>query len=185
MDKSTICTMALRLMGQSDYVKDSPGYNACELFFSQALYELIAAHDWSFARRRKVLARDEGGQFIIPDDCLRIIELEGLKHWRVYGQRIRVEGDEEPDGDVVLVYTSSSMANRGEIPDGLPEFARALVVRLAAYICPSVANNPSLRINFEREAQEVLDRAMTHDTQQDNSNDQHPLEGLLNSSIVA
>lgn len=176
--------MALRLVGQSDYVKDSPGYNACELFFPQALYELLAAHDWSFARRRKVLARDDGGQFIIPSDCLRIIELEGIRNWRKYGERIRVEGDEPPQADVAMVYTSSSFANRGEFPDHLPEFTRALIVRLAAYICPSLANDKDLRINFEREAQEVLDRAMTHDTQQDNSNDQHPLAGLLNNSLL-
>ncbi len=184
MDKGTICTMALRLMGTADYVKDSPGYNACELYFSQALHELLAAHDWSFARRRKVLAKDEGGQFIIPEDCLRVIELEGLKNWRKYGKRIRVEGDEVPGKEVAMIYTTSSMANRGEIPDNVPEFARALVVRLAAYIAPSVANNPGLRVGFEREAQEVLNMAMTHDTQQDNSNDQHPLAGLLDNSLL-
>ncbi len=186
MDKGTICTMALRLIGSSDLASGSSGQKACELYFSQALYELLAAHDWSFARRRRVLEPEEFEEvYKLPDDCLRIIEVQGLKNWRKYGRHIHPDKDCEPEKEVALIYTSSSMANRGEVDDNVPEFTRALIVRLAAYIAPSVANDKQLRWQLEQEAQEILSAAMTHDTQQDNSNDQHPLRGLLDNSLLA
>ena len=185
MDKATICPMALRLVGEYEYEAQSSAWNACEVYFKQALDEMAAVHDWSFFRRRSVLSKNSEGEYTIPFDCLRIVELRGLRNWRIFGTRIRPESDRDPGGDVEMVYTSNCMSNRGEVPDTVPEFVHALVCRLAGYLAASLAANQQLRIAMEQECEVWLDRAMTHDTQNDNSNDQHPLKRLMERDILA
>lgn len=183
MDKSTVCNMALRLIGEHEYVAGTPGYETTELFFPQSYRELLATHDWSFARRRKELKANERGEYELPADCLRIVEIEGLRKWRKYGRMVRNEaGGNSPD--IVLVYTTSSLANRGEVPEEVPEFVRALYTQLAAYIAVPICNDSQRAQGLLKEARELTYAAMTHDTQQDNSNDQHPLDRILNHSIT-
>ena len=183
MDKSTVCNMALRLIGEHEYVAGTPGYESTELFFPQCYRELLAAHNWSFARRRKELQANERGEYELPPDCLRIVEVRGVSRWRKYGRMLRPE-NQDVHPEIELIYTSSSLANRGEVPEEVPEFVRALVTRLAAYVAVPICNDPQRAQGLMREAREQCYQAMTHDTQQDNSNDQHPLDRILNESIT-
>lgn len=178
-----MCNMALRLIGEHEYVAGTPGYETTELFFPQCYRELLAAHDWSFARRRKGLQVNEHGEYELPADCLRIVEVIGLRSWRKYGRMIRPESGGNST-DIELVYTSSSLANRGEVPEEVPEFVRALYTQLAAYIAVPICNDPQRAQGLMREARELTYAAMTHDTQQDGSNDQHPLDRIMNQSIT-
>lgn len=184
MDKATVCTMALRLIGEYEYEAQSSAWNACEVYYKQALDELAAGHDWSFFRRRAVLTKNEEGEYEIPFDCIRIVQLRGLRNWRIYGTMIRPDSPYDIEGEVEMIYTSNCMSNRGEVPDTVPEFVHALVARLAGYLAAALAANQQLRLAMEQECEVWLDRAMTHDTQGDNSNDQHPLKGLLARDIL-
>ena len=89
-----------------------------------------------------------------------------------------------PEGDVVIVYTSSQLADMGLVPNRVPMFARVLVLRLAAALAAAVSHDDKKSEYFLGMAHRELQEAMTLDTQQDNSNDQHPLDMMIYNSIT-
>lgn len=184
MDKSTVCSMALNAIGKADYAGGTPGGEACDLYFGHVYAELLSKHDWSFARRIVTLAADDEGRYTIPPDCLRIVELVGLRNWRIYGTKIHPELEAEAEGRVEIIYTSSQLADRGELPDRCRAFIQAVVLKLAATLAAAVAHDDRKSDLFEGLALRALREAMTLDTQQDNSNDQHPLNRMLDNSIT-
>lgn len=184
MDKSTLASMALGLLGEQDYMRDTPCYNTIELYFGQTLKEMLGTADWSFARSRRVLKVAPDGSFTIPTDCLRIIELQGLAHWRKYGASIWPEMREKASS-ITLIYTSSHLASCGELPDNIPEFVAAFVEKLAAACCMRVLNDKNRRMEHLQMAKLLLDIALTHDVQQDNSNDQHPFKRIVAQGITS
>ena len=184
MDKSEACQMALHEIGEHDYVTGTPGYDACELYFRQTFLFLLKRHDWSFARKRAKLTRGDSG-WDLPADCLSIVELEGLPHWRKFGSRLVPELDSWSSEEVFLVYTSSEAVARGCIPDDMPDFAQAFIYHLAASICGCVSGDEAKRQELLGKAESGLREAMWLDARQDASNDQHPLERLMNDSITA
>lgn len=183
MNKETVCQMALHEIGEHSYVEGTPGYAACELYFRQTFLFLLRRFDWSFARKRVRLQRS-GEVWVLPEDCLRIVELGGLRHWRKYGACIVPEVDGWSDGDVWVVYTSSECAMEGFIPDDVPDFAQVMIFHLAAAICGCVSGDEGKRQSLLEKAEGVLREAALLDATQDASNDQHPLEGMLNNSIT-
>lgn len=185
MDKATVCTLALQRIGMYEYASGTPGYEVCKVAFPLLYKTLLCAGDWSFARRRVVLSCRGDGEYELPPDCLRIVQLEGLRHWRRLGRMVRAEAGTAASGDVVLVYTSGSHANRGEVPeDDAPLFAEVLVVMLASRLAVPLASDHRLRQELELEGRARLDEALTLDVQQDASNDQHPLARLQEQSIT-
>lgn len=183
MDKASVCNMALKLVGEPLYVSGTPSGEACDVFFDVLYRELLARHDWSFARRRVELKRDGEG-WRVPPDCLRVVELEGLRNWRIYGGRIVEEGDVQGSGRVVCVYTSSECADTGEVPERARVFARALALELAGSLAGAVAHDRQLEVQYRGQARVALGEAMVLDTQQDNSNDQHPLVELMSHGVI-
>ena len=185
MDRPTLCNRALALLGELEYTGGTPHQAACDAAVKPALLELLAQYDWSFARKRAVLA-DTGEGWRLPDDCLRIVELQGLRNWRKYGRLVQAEPRAlPPSGRVVAVYTSNELALTGELPDDVqPEFTQAVVYWLAGKLAVPVRNDHQLRVQLEQEARVWLDRAATHDIQQDNSNDQDPLGRMLGMRVI-
>lgn len=184
MDKSEVCQMALHELGEHEYVSGTPGFEACELYFRQVFMFLLKQHDWSFARKRVKLVHCEQG-WKLPVDCLSIVELSGLRHWRKYGECIVPEVDGWCDGEVWAVYTSSECVARGYIPDDMADFAQAFIYHLAASICGCVSGDEAKRQELLERAEFVLREAMWLDAKQDASNDQHPLMSLMNNSVTA
>ena len=184
MDKSEVCQMALHEIGEHEYVTGTPGYEACELYFRQIFLFLLKRHDWSFARKRAKLTKEEKG-WELPADCLSIVELEGLPHWRKFGSYLAPELDSWSSEEVHLVYTSSESVAKGIVPDDMPDFAQAFIYHLAASICGCVSGNEQKRQELLGKAESVLREAMWLDAKQDASNDQHPLERLINDCITA
>lgn len=184
MDKATVCNMALRLLGEHEYVPGTPGHDACELFFAQVYKEVLSAGYWTFARRKVKLTQDAQGRYPLPHDCLNVEGLSGVLHWGVYGDCIVPNNRWDVVDEVWVTYTSSTLANREEVPDRNAAFIRALVCHLAAACCVAVTNDERRRQGLEQEYQVWLNAAMTQDAKQDNSNDQHPLERIMKSSIV-
>lgn len=183
MDKSELCAMALHELGEHEYVVGSSGYEACELYFKQTFLFLLKRHDWSFARKVAKLEQVPAG-WLLPEDCLYVVELRGLRHWRKYG-RVVVPENCSPDEPVTVVYTGAEPVMQGIVPDDMPDFAQVLVLHLAAAVCGCVSGDEGKRQELLGRAEVLLREAMLKDATQDASNDQHPLERLLNSSITA
>ncbi len=176
--------MALRMLGEHEYVPNTPGYDACELYFTQVYKEVLAAHFWTFARRRVRLQAVKDNSYPLPPDVLQIERMEGLTHWAVFGDFVEPQNPWDVEGEVRCTYISSALANRAEIPDRNAAFIRALVCRLAAACCVAVTNDERRRQALEQEYRVWLDEAATLDARQDRSNDQHPLERIMNGSIT-
>lgn len=183
MDKSELCQMALHEIGEHEYVTGTPGYEACELYFKQCFSFLLKRHDWSFARKRVALAKVDAG-WAMPEDCLSIVELSGPRRWRKFGSVIVPESSCWDAGKVYLVYTSSEPVAEGCVPDNMPDFAQAFIYHLAASIIGCVSGDEAKRQELLGKAESVLREAMLADAVQDASNDQHPLEILMNNSIT-
>ena len=183
MDKSEVCQMALHELGEHEYVTGTPGYEACELYFRQTFLCLLKRHDWSFARKVAKLNQVPAG-WLLPEDCLHVVELRGLMHWRKYG-RVIVPENCSPDEPVTVVYTGAEPVMQGIVPDDMPDFAQVLVLHLAAAICGCVSGDEHKRQELLSKAEVLLREARLRDARQDASNDQHPLEGLLNNTITA
>lgn len=197
--------MALNLIGESKYAADRPGYEACDVFFKNLYTELLSKHDWSFARRIRELPPivpeelrkvDENGDLVkepdssspvcwrLPVDCLRVVEMRGIKNWRIYGRDVYCEGEKPPTGaSIECIYTSSSLSDDGQLPEIARGFVSILVYRLAACLAAAVKNDQSLSLQFVQLAQDAFQSAIVLDTQQDNSNDQHPLQEILSRNI--
>lgn len=183
MDKATVCEMALHEVGEHEYVPDTPGYKACELYFRHVFLFLLKRHDWSFARKRTVLTKGDAG-YALPVDCLRVVELSGLSHWRLMGRSVVPETDAYTTGAVELVYTSSEMLEAETVPVDMPDFGQVLVLHLAASLCGCVSGDEGKRQELLGRAETVLRMAMLEDAQQDASNDQHPLRRMLDNAIT-
>ena len=185
MDRASVCSLALQRVGMYEYTPGTPGYEVCKSAFPLLFKELLAVGDWSFARRRVVLRAGAAGGYELPPDCLRVVQLEGLACWHRFGRVIVPDAGVGASGDVVLVYTSSSLANRGEVPeDDAPLFAEALITMLASRLAVPLASDQRLRQELELEGRARLDEALTLDVQQDASNDQHPLPRMLEQSVT-
>lgn len=185
MDRTELANRALMLLGELEYTGGTPHQALCDAFIKPALLELLAQYDWSFARKRKALV-DVGEGWRLPDDCLRIVELHGLRNWRKYGRLIQAEGGRLTTAPYVeAVYTSNEMALTGELPDDVqPEFTQAVVLVLASKLAVPVRNDAGLMVQLDREARMWLERAAAHDIQQDNSNDQDPLGRVLGMQVI-
>lgn len=184
MDKSEICQRALHTLGSHEYVTGTPGYEACELYFRSTFMFLLKRHDWSFARKEAELVPYKGGGWELPQDWLQLVELRGLNHWRIYGGVIKAEKGAEADGPVVAVYTSMEFVQRGYVPDNMADFAEVLTLMLAAQIAGCVSHDEGKRQKLLGEAETLLRDAMLRDATQDASNDQHPLQVMLDNSIT-
>lgn len=134
----------------------------------------------------------------IPVDCIRVVELYGLRHWRIYGRNIISEDvnrragqpptstDTDADGaaDVWAVYTSSSLGDDGQLPDIAVSFCEALTYLLASRLALSVRHDDNMAASMYQLYEGSRQRAIDIDVRQDGSNDQHPLEGILARNIM-
>lgn len=184
MDKATICNMALRLLTDSQYTEGTPGHEACDLYFTQVYNEVLSTHYWTWARRRVKLEYEDEWGYVLPQDCLRVEKMEGLRHWGIFGNHVQPVNSCDVEGRVWCTYISSILANRGEVPDSRAKFINALVLRLAARICNAVSADDERRLRLEQQYRLELDNAIIDDVRQDQSNDQDPLDAIMNSSIT-
>lgn len=174
------------MLGSHGYKAGTPGYDACQRLFTPTFRELLAEHDWSFARRRVELEPNVRGEYELPADIVTLTRVEGLRNWYITGTRIRPKEGAETGKPIVIHYTSDALANSGTLPQQRTAlFAKALRYRLAAALAVPIRSDDALRERLSQEAEVYVARAMTEDTQSENSNDQHPLERILETSIFA
>lgn len=185
MDKATACQHALALLGETNYEKHAAPSSACNLHYPDVLRYANNATHWTFARARRTLtplakpAQDGIRAYLLPADCLRIIELRDpathtkIPKWDKYADRIEIYS---PSTDAVeLIYTADLIATGSSLPDSAPDFCQYVIHLLAARIAPTITGQIELANVLEQKAALLLSQAIYSDARQTDSNDQSPL----------
>ncbi len=80
LTKIDICSMALLKLGErpiQSLLDDSAAAALSRTLFDPVTDSLIASHPWRFATKSFRLTRNADGEFIIPTDCLRVLQCCG------------------------------------------------------------------------------------------------------------
>lgn len=185
MDKVTFFEQALHTLGDREYKRDSPTGRECDLWFPAVLKEALHLGSWSFATRRCVLKPNEGGFYPLPEDCLRPLKINHscfeLMEREIY---LNVLFQPAPEEGLELTYISDSLGRGEALPDSQPLFLRGLRLLMAARMAPKITGQVQLAFSLEEAAHAALGEALHQDSLSQHSNDQHPLEWVLRSSIV-
>lgn len=194
MNRTTVYTHALNLLGEINYKKHTATDGVCVREYPDAVRLANSIANWSFARTKRVLAplapKNADGIFAynLPADCLRVLEVRDtatqikVRYYSIFGRILEVYG--HSSDNITLVYTSDLLACREDLPDEAPQFCEYVIYLLAAKIAPTVTGNIQLAAQLNAEATQRMHAALTADRQQARSNDQHPLKGLLENNII-
>ena len=107
MDKLTFFSQCLSLLGEQEYVLDSPAARTCDLWFPSVMLEAVSYGPWSFATKETVLeCPEKDGRFTVPEDCLKLLKVDA-RHWRMSGRTVICE-ESHSLLYVCLLYTSPS-----------------------------------------------------------------------------
>lgn len=141
-----ICNLAFTILGAArilDLNEDSENARRCNAIFPDIRDEVLAAHPWNFAIKRKALGQlvtaPEFGysyQYQLPTDCLRVLETEDDSEFKIEGKYLLTDS-----GSVKIKYIS-------RIEDASffsPAFVTAMGDRMAAELAYAVTKNASLR----------------------------------------
>lgn len=185
MDKITFFEQALHTLGDREYKRDSPTGRECDLWFPAVLKEALNFGAWSFATRKRVLEPVSSGKYLLPEDCLRPLKINH-SCFELVGREIllNVMFQPAPEGGLELAYISDSMGKGEALPDSEPLFLNGLRLLMAARLAPKMTGQPQLAFTLEEAARSALGEALHQNSLSQHSNDQHPLEGILRSSIV-
>lgn len=189
-----ICNRALSKLGQRHITalgkSQDPISMQCSLLYHPARKETLSACRWSFAvKADTIIALPEvkgvdvlpppfKRQFPLPTRCLRVLDVP-LSRWSLMGRRLVAPGD--IDALVITYIDDVEDTTRFD-----PLFVDALVCRLAEKLALPVTGSHSLRQNLLNEYHKILLPQASHINQvQHNSNDQHPLQGILKRSLFS
>lgn len=164
---TSICNSALVKIGAARIVSlDDPseGARLCKEQYTKLKESLLQAHPWNFAVRRQALnlspdvpAFGYSKQFIVPDDCLRILET------------CPDEVSWEREGNFLLTnYPSMAIRYIKNVDESLftPLFAEVLSLALAADISYSLVQSVQLRTDLRQEFKNQLRDARSFDAQE-------------------
>lgn len=182
MDKVTFFQQTLQTLGDREYKRDTPTGKVCDLWFPSVVIETLNYGAWSFASKTVTLQPDHNGHFLLPPDCLRPFKV-GLERYRIDGRWVIDEGD-TGDTSVELRYISDDIAKTELLPETAPLFIRGTSLLLAARMCVKVTGDANMATQLEQMAYETLAEALHKDALAQYSNDQHPLNDILNLSII-
>jgi hypothetical protein len=137
--KLEIKNMALQSLGEEPMSSDGESTKSAvmaETFFQQSLDELLARHDWVFARRRAQISYEVSTpafgysyQYLLPSDCIRIsiINSDKNKLYSVELGKILMDDDE-----CELLYVSR-VSNYELLPPMFVASLSALIASKLAY----------------------------------------------------
>lgn len=86
---------------------------------------------------------------------------------------------------LTLRYISNALAKAEHLPETQPLFIRGVSLLLAARMAVKITGEPQLALNLEQMAAAALSNALHQDALTQYSNDQHPLDDILQSSIIS
>ena len=181
MDKLTFFSQCLSLLGEQEYVLDSPAARTCDLWFPSVMLEAVSYGPWSFATKETVLeCPEKDGRFTVPEDCLKLLKVDA-RHWRMSGRTVICE---ESHSLLYVWYLSNDLALAETLPDNAPMFVEPVKCLLAAKMATTVTGKPQNVGVFLDLYRRYIADALHHDVSQRGSNDQHPLMDILNRSIL-
>ena len=173
-----ICNMALAALGQDQFIQSpterSKGNDTCSLFYDTVRDLLLRAHDWNFARRRRVLALTAAEvtnwqyAYRYPSDCLAIRWLV-IVGTRTPARNARVPYEIATDGDQKLILTDLAEAEivyTARITNTTlfdETFVHAFSLALGVKIAMPMAVDPGLAKNVAQQAREALGEAIAGD----------------------
>lgn len=182
MDKVTFFQQTLQTLGDREYKRDSPSGKACDLWFPSVMHEALHYGPWSFATKTTTLSPNPDGSYTLPPDCLRPFKIDAARY-RIDENKIIVE-QPRTKHTLTLRYISNSLAKAEHLPETQPLFVRAVSLLLAARIAIKITGEPQLALNLEQMATNSLANALHQDALYQYSNDQHPLDDILHTSII-
>lgn len=198
MKEADVCNMALAKLGQSMISQTSydearkgsqnvdPVSRACASLYDASRKEALCAVRWSFAIRSANLCLLPDGAcdvpqgyqaaYQIPSSCIRLLDVP-LRKWALMGRRIVAHGNAE-----CLEVTYVNDERNVDLFD--PLFTDALATLLASKLAGPVTGSTRLREGLLAEyTQVILPKAAYINKVQDQSNDQHPLNDILNRGL--
>lgn len=174
MDKTTVCTLALSRLGEQEYKEDTATFKPCEKWYTFVLRRAAARYNWTFTKRRVVLARDEeSGRYEYPLDCLKLVKFwsggEEVRDVELRADGIYVTGEEgkAPPGELEVTYQSDLVGLKGELPDKAPEFCEGVICMLASRVAMELGTQGQLSQVLAEEAERHFADAIATDRQQD------------------
>lgn len=162
-----ICNRALQKLGASritSLTEDSPNARSCNNAYESVRNAEMAAHPWSFARRRAELAADSDdplfdyeNQFTLPADYLRILPPDdNYVDWQI---------ESKSDGSLVILTNYDAPLEivyiaRVEDPNLYHAlFIEALACRLALELCEEITQSNSKADRLERQYKQAISEA--------------------------
>ena len=159
--ETKICNLALSRLGSLrilDISEDSVEGRACALQYPIVRDELLRLHRWSFATRRETLtalatppAFGWGRQYTLPEDCLRVQELNGWddmsipRRWEIEGRMLLTD-----DTVAQIKYTFRETAPSKYDALFISGFSCLLAARIAKDITGSASLGTEALTEFER-----------------------------------
>ncbi len=191
--RTDLCNLALGLLDDDpiqDLDQDEPKARVLRIHLQNSIDTVLTLHRWNACAKRAALSALATApvfgferQFTLPGDCLRVLEVvtassgEPVERWSVEAGRVLLCDEESP----AIRYTA-----RVEIIPHLPPWlaeaiAYHLAARTARAITGSDGKGAQLREEFERV---VLPEAKMRDSQEGQSNENHPVAGILKRSLI-
>ena len=125
LTKIDLCSMALLKLGEApiqSLTDDVPSAQLARTLFDPIVDTLLVSHLWRFACRTFELTRNTDGDFLMPDECLRVIKCDGV----IQGNKILQAG-----ADKIQIVGIARIS-----PEMFPRYFAALVAtRLAMEFC--------------------------------------------------
>lgn len=151
MTETEICNLALARIGDtriSSFEDDTKPARLCKDLYDPTRDEVLRSHRWNFATKRRTCSRlEEDPPFVynhyyqLPEDCLRVMEVNGSEssfqdhnRWEVEGKRIASNAEE-----CNLVYTHKE-TNSSNFD---PVFVESLSLKLASKFATALRGSSS------------------------------------------
>jgi hypothetical protein len=150
-DETSICNLALAKLGIDPIMAltdASKPAQYCKRFYGGARDEVLSAHRWNFAMGRATLNRlatapafEWAFAYQLPDDCLRVIQLNGYDTTERKGE-FSIEGREMlTDADAAQVRYIRRVTDAAQWP---PTFVEALATMLASKLAAPLTGSNSM-----------------------------------------
>ena len=165
---AAICNKALTLLGANritDLDDDSLEAKLCKEHFSDVRDELLRSHPWKFALGRASLSASSTApawgwtyQYPLPNDCLRVVGVEGQEQddWTEEGRMLMT------DSEVANIKYIKRIETVGSFD---PNFTAVLALDLAIALSYALTTSQGLRADIAKLREEKVKEARTYSAQ--------------------
>lgn len=179
-----ICNSALIKIGADRIISlddDNKRAQYCKEQYPKLRDELLRAHPWNFAIKRKELGQlattpefEFTYEYQLPTDCLRVLKtsLPNVEEYSIEGRKL-LSTSQEVSIKYISQVTDTSLFDKG--------FEEVLAFRLAADLAYGLVQNAALQGALFDEYQVQLSLARSYDAQEGFSDNQIEADTWLNS----